>query len=305
MIHSCRKFVPIVLMLASSFPVFSQSLSINTDGSTANASAMLDIKSNTKGLLIPRLTKAEKNAVAAPATGLLIYQTGPDSTGFYYYQNSRWTWIADHNRTDSAYWGLHGNINIRPPVANQYDPIDFVNDTYLGTFESKDISMIAGGNELLRIKQGPLGGRIGFSNRNPEYALDIRLNDNNPPAEIVGMRIIPASLFDYGTTVNVNKGMVIGNDVNNLKETVIWNYANNLDAAIRIGFDIFNPTIRPAININQYGEGIYQRNPRYALDIHSMSQFSFGYPGINKNGVRVTFPNQENSNNDQRGLFTE
>lgn len=34
-----------------------QSLAINTDGSTANSSALLDIKSTTKGLLIPRLTK--------------------------------------------------------------------------------------------------------------------------------------------------------------------------------------------------------------------------------------------------------
>jgi len=82
---------------------FTQSLAINSDGSAANGSAMLDIKSNTKGLLIPRVTKIQKNGIAAPATGLLIYQTGPDSTGFYYYQNSQWNWIADNKRTDSAY----------------------------------------------------------------------------------------------------------------------------------------------------------------------------------------------------------
>ncbi len=303
MILSCKKFVPVVLMLASSFPVFSQSLSINTDGSAANASAMLDIKSNTKGLLIPRFTKAEKNAVATPATGLLIYQTGPDSTGFYYYQNLRWNWLADNNKNDSSYWGLHGNSNMRPPLGNQFDPIDFVNDTYLGSYESKDISMIAGGNELLRIKQVPLGGRIGFSNRNPEYALDIRLSDPSPTSEIVGMRIIPSQLFNSSTPVNVNKGIVFGNDVNNIKETVIWNYSNNIDAAIRIGFDMFNPGIRPAININQFGEGIYQRNPKYALDIHSMSQFAPANQLTPKNGVRITFPNQESQNNPDRGMF--
>ncbi|HNJ29649.1 MAG TPA: hypothetical protein PLQ40_11885, partial [Ferruginibacter sp.] len=51
-----------------------QSLAINTDGSSANASALLDVKSTTKGILIPRMTKTEKNAIASPATGLLIYQ---------------------------------------------------------------------------------------------------------------------------------------------------------------------------------------------------------------------------------------
>jgi len=50
-----------------------QSFSINTDGSTANASAILDVKSTTKGLLLPRMTKTQKNAIATPATGLLVF----------------------------------------------------------------------------------------------------------------------------------------------------------------------------------------------------------------------------------------
>jgi hypothetical protein len=77
---------------------YAQSFTINTDGTTAHASAMLDIKSTTKGLLIPRLTKTEKNNVASPATGLLIYQTGPDSVGFYYYQGNQWNWLMDHKK---------------------------------------------------------------------------------------------------------------------------------------------------------------------------------------------------------------
>src|SRR4030095_14164702 len=66
---------------------------INTDGSSSDNSAMLDIKSNAKGLLIPRLTASQKNAIAAPATGLLIYQT--DGTkGFYYFNGSIWTSLS-------------------------------------------------------------------------------------------------------------------------------------------------------------------------------------------------------------------
>ena len=69
--------------------LYAQSFAINTDGSTASSSAMLDIKSNNKGLLIPRLTKVQKNAITLPAAGLLIYQAGPDSIGFYYYQGGQ------------------------------------------------------------------------------------------------------------------------------------------------------------------------------------------------------------------------
>lgn len=48
---------------------------INTQ--TPDASAALEIKapSNDKGLLIPRLTTAQKAAVASPATGLIVYDT--------------------------------------------------------------------------------------------------------------------------------------------------------------------------------------------------------------------------------------
>src|SRR5678810_804073 len=68
---------------------FSQNVSINTDGSAADNSAMLDIKPTGKGLLIPRLTAPQKTAIATPATGLLIYQTD-GTAGFYYYNGSAW-----------------------------------------------------------------------------------------------------------------------------------------------------------------------------------------------------------------------
>ena len=47
-------------------------MAVNTDGSSADASAMLDIKSTTKGFLAPRMTEAQKNAISSPAAGLLV-----------------------------------------------------------------------------------------------------------------------------------------------------------------------------------------------------------------------------------------
>jgi len=52
-------------------------------------SAQLEVKSTTKGLLSPRMTEAQKNAISNPATGLLVYQTDGTS-GFYYYNGSIW-----------------------------------------------------------------------------------------------------------------------------------------------------------------------------------------------------------------------
>ena len=85
--------------------VQAQSIAINNDGSTADASAILDIKSTTKGILVPRMTKTEKNNITSPAAGLMVFQTGPDSTGFHYYNGSQWLWIS----SSATAWQLTGN----------------------------------------------------------------------------------------------------------------------------------------------------------------------------------------------------
>src|SRR5258707_8727650 len=63
---------------------------------TPNASSLLEIKSTTKGILIPRMTKKERDAIASPAKGLLIYQTNytPD---FYYFDDSLWQPLGAKN----------------------------------------------------------------------------------------------------------------------------------------------------------------------------------------------------------------
>ena len=56
-------------------------------------SAELEVKSTNKGFLPPRMTKAERDAIVAPAAGLLIYQTDGDvtnPTGLYFYDGTSW-----------------------------------------------------------------------------------------------------------------------------------------------------------------------------------------------------------------------
>ena len=62
---------------------FSQGVAINTDGSNADASAILDISSTNGGVLIPRMTTAEITSISNPATGLMLYQTD-GIPGIYY-----------------------------------------------------------------------------------------------------------------------------------------------------------------------------------------------------------------------------
>lgn len=62
---------------------YAQSISINTDGSEPDSSAMIDVVSTQKGMLIPRMTETQKNAIAGPATGLMIFQID-NTSGFYF-----------------------------------------------------------------------------------------------------------------------------------------------------------------------------------------------------------------------------
>ena len=64
-------------------------VAVNIDGSSPNSSAMLDVKSDTAGILIPRMTKTQRDAINSPATGLLIYQTD-SHPGFYSYDSTKW-----------------------------------------------------------------------------------------------------------------------------------------------------------------------------------------------------------------------
>ena len=72
-------------------------VSINVLNKSTDKDAILDIQSNDKGIMIPRLTVA--NRPASPSQGLLIYQTD-NTPGFYYYDGSAWTRLV--NTTPSS-----------------------------------------------------------------------------------------------------------------------------------------------------------------------------------------------------------
>ena len=62
---------------------------IGDNPATINSSSLLELESADKGILVPRMTKAQKDAISSPATGLLVFQT--DSTpGFQCYSGAAW-----------------------------------------------------------------------------------------------------------------------------------------------------------------------------------------------------------------------
>ena len=96
----------VVICTIISLPAVAQNVGIGT--TTPDASAQLDISSTTKGVLMPRLTAAQRAAIVAPANGLMVYQTD-GTAGFYYYNGAVWNVIGSGG--GSSYW-LQGGSNI-------------------------------------------------------------------------------------------------------------------------------------------------------------------------------------------------
>lgn len=81
----------ILFMLAGGFVanVSAQNVGIGSDSFTPDGSAILELRSNTSGILLPRMTESERDEIPDPAEGVMIYQTDA-SPGFYYYDGTSW-----------------------------------------------------------------------------------------------------------------------------------------------------------------------------------------------------------------------
>ncbi len=97
----CKLVIIISSMLLINVQIYAQNVGISVDGSTPDNSAMLDIKSTSGGLLIPRMTKSQRDAISSPATSLIIYQTD-NTPGFYYNAGtpSSPNWVRSSNSND-------------------------------------------------------------------------------------------------------------------------------------------------------------------------------------------------------------
>ena len=68
--------------MIASYSLIAQ-VAVNTDGSSADSSAILDLKSTSRGFLAPRMTEEQRDAISSPAEGLIIFNTTTNGLNFY------------------------------------------------------------------------------------------------------------------------------------------------------------------------------------------------------------------------------
>ncbi len=88
------KYLLSFLLLIALKTISAQGVAINNDGSAADNSALIDMKSTTKGMLAPRMTTAQRMAIAAPAMGLLVFDITTNT--FWHHNGVTWAELTNY-----------------------------------------------------------------------------------------------------------------------------------------------------------------------------------------------------------------
>lgn len=104
-------FILFVLLLTLPLVnVFAQGISISADGTPADSSAILDIKSNSQGILLPRTSSDGRYGILNPAHGLVLFDTTTNT--FWYYTGTLWSDLAERLKV----WSTDGNTDTDPAI---------------------------------------------------------------------------------------------------------------------------------------------------------------------------------------------
>lgn len=281
-------------ILISGYYSFSQ---VGIGTTNPNATSMLDISSTTRGMLTPRMTTIERNAITSPAHGLLVFDT--DENGFYYYNSTAWVPISSNTgaleqRTNfkliqaeadlsdelangggstymldtNTYYEVNGTISLAAPID--------LNNAYIGGLDANEDVLV---NTSGHIFSGSTGGSI----RNLTLVA--------PSSSIFNISANPAEIFVFQNSIVVNSnslgslsnfGVVFMNIINivNNSNGIVFTDINNLLLSNLAWFDSNNGTFETYVGTFDLIEKIsgFMKVPTGAtgIDVSSNPTVNFG-----------------------------
>ncbi len=222
-----------------------------------NTSSLLDLTSNSKGLLAPRMTTLERTSIASPAESLLVFDT--DEKAFYFYNTTTSSWdqianntsvkrnnykliksaddLADELAAGGSKYLLDENTlyEVNGTIALSH-PIDLNNAYMIGQDANEDILSSSGvlfeGSTGGSIKGLTLKGTKAFNISGPGISSSTSLIVQN--VIVIGMSTSVGSVSDIGLYFgNINQfignadGITFSNIGNLLLNTQAWPSSNS------------------------------------------------------------------------------
>lgn len=263
-----------LLLMTFLFFINFTSAQVGIGTTSPDASSELEISSptNDKGVLIPRMSEAQRNAIVLPATSLLIYQTD-NTPGFYYFNGTIWVGMTAGASTN---WTLLGNSGTVPTT------------NFIGTID--DIDLVVRRKDL---RAGFIGNPIGalsttINVKNTSFGANTLLN----PATSYRNTALGTNIMTNNTSGKVN--VAVGDAAMNS------NTSGSDNVAIGVG-SLFNNTT--GINNTALGRNALTTatsNNNTAIGHSSLLNTTSGTAN-NANGVNSLFKNTTGSNNTASG----
>lgn len=279
-------------------------VAINSNGAPANSSAMLDITSTNKGILIPRV--ADTTSVSAPAVGLLIYRTNSPQ-GFFYYNGQKWqkigvegssgsgssggTYYVDltTNQTINGQKVWNGNATFNSGINISGGTINLNNNLNSTTNINSGTS-----NGTINIANGTLGGNsVNIGNSIGATSLNLRTGTSNFTLDGVGSSnySIASSTTTGSITIGGSAqtgGIVIGGGTG--IQTLNFGTGGTGSKTINIGTGAVANTIKIGNTTNGTKTGLNINAPSAQLHLGAGRSTSNGAPLKFTAGTILTTP---------------
>ena len=255
-----------IIIFSASLLISFSALAQGTDGvlidpnnaTTRDASAVFQAQSTSQGVLVPRMTAAQRGAITVDATrnGLMVYQT--DGTpGFYYYTGTAWVLLSSSS-------GL-GHIENRAV------------DNAFGTGQAASYD-ITGNAEISGTLE--VNGSVGLGTTTPSYKLQVQKTSAAAPALMIGGGFAGGPRIQtYGLDADANAWMGLGTDMggNSYEHSIYYSGV----ATSRLTFGTYDGTTytTKATLLNNGNLGIGSATPGYKLDVTGDTRTTGKYTG--------------------------
>ncbi len=220
-----------------------------------NSSALLDITSTTKGLLMPRMTTAQRNAIVSPADGLLIYNTTTEELNQR--QNGAWKTVINSDywfRGAGTMWNIGDNIGIN--TAGPGERLDVS-----GNIRTNSSLIINNATSVLQLQNAGVNkGFVQLSGDN----LRLGTNSGNTNGNVV-LRMDGTDMIEFnktlsaGTSVQLNlngvsTGVLQTTSTGNVSLTAV-----NANTQVQLGGEVFinNTANRTGIGTSSPAERLH------------------------------------------------